>query len=186
MKKLAAIGALAIAVAASLVSAQAANARPAGLTPAEYQAYRALVIRGEGLNHRYGVTDSRSLTLERGTNERFATTNPIRRNAVSPVPAGMTRDEYRALLLRSEGLNRKYGTTNLGSLTLERGAQDRFGLGNPLRTDPGTTPASSDSSNIAWDNIGMGMGAALGLLALIATAVVGVRHRGQHGHLGTS
>jgi len=162
MKKLAAIGAVAVVVATALVSAQAASARPAGLTPAEYQAYRAQVIRSEGLNHRFV------------------------QKTVSPVPAGMTRDEYRALLLRSEGLNRKYGTTSLNSLTLERGAQDRFGLDNPLRNEPVSTPASSDSSNIAWDNIGIGMGAALGLLALIATAVVGVRHRGQHGHLGTS
>jgi hypothetical protein len=183
MKKLAAIGAVVVAVAISLVSAQAASARPAGINPAEY---RALLIRSEGLNHRFGVTNLRSLNLERGINERFATTNPIRQNAASPVPAGMTRDEYRALLLRSEGLNRKYGTTSLDSLTLERGAQDRFGLGNPLRSELVNTPASSDSSNIAWDNIGMGMGAALGLLALIATAVIGVRHRGQHGHLGTS
>jgi hypothetical protein len=178
MKKLAVIGAVAVAVAASLVSAQAASAR-SGMTQAQYQA---LVTRSEGLNHRVGVTDPRSLTLERGIDERFATTNPIRQKTVSPLPAGMTRDEYRALLLRSEGLNRKYGTTSLDLLTLERGAQDRFGLDNPLRNEPVVNP-SSDSSNIAWDNIGIGMGAALGLLALIATAVVGVRH---HGHLGTS
>jgi hypothetical protein len=159
MKKLAAIGAVAVVVAVSLVSAQAASARPAGITPAEY---RALMIHSEGLNNRFA------------------------HKTVSPVPVGMTRDEYRALLLRSEGLNRKYSVNSLDSLTLERGTQQRFGIGNPLREGPVANPTVSDSSNIAWDNIGIGMGAALGLLALIATAVIGVRHHGQHGHLGTS
>lgn len=183
MKKLAAIGAVIVAIAAGLVSAQVALAKPTGMSPAEY---RALLLRSDGLNHRFGVTDVRSLTLERSPSERFSAGNPIRQNLESPAPAGMTRDEYRALLLRSQGLNQKYGVTNLGPITLERGTQERFGIGNPLRDGPVANPTLSDSSsNIAWDNIGIGMGAALGLLALVATAVIGVRHHNQ-GHLGTS
>lgn len=182
MKKLAAIGAVAFAIAGSLVSAQVAFAKPTGMTPAEY---RALLIRSDGLNHRFGATDLRSLTIERSPSERFSASNPIRRNVESPVPAGMTRDEYQALLLRSEGLNKKYGVTNLGPITLERGNQQRFGIDNPLREGPVANPTVTDSSSIAWDNIGMGMGAALGLLALVATAVIGIRHH-QQGHLRTS
>jgi hypothetical protein len=182
MKKLATIGIAIVAIAAALVSAQVALAKPVGMSPAEY---RALLLRSEGLNHRFGVTDVRSLTLERSPSERFSASNPIRQNVESPAPAGMTRDEYRALLLRSEGLNKKYGVTNLGQITLERANLDRFGIDNPLRERPVATTTSSDSSTIAWDNIGMGMGAALGLLALVATAVIGVRHH-QQGHLRTS
>jgi hypothetical protein len=61
-------------------SAQAANSRPAGMTKAEY---RALMLRSEALNERYG--------LGSGTYK----------------PAAMSWPEYRSLVLRSETLNRK-------------------------------------------------------------------------------
>jgi hypothetical protein len=61
-------------------SAQAANSRPAGMTKAEY---RALMLRSQALNEKYG--------LGSGTYK----------------PAAMSWPEYRSLVLRSETLNRK-------------------------------------------------------------------------------
>src|SRR5437763_4160516 len=62
--------------------AQAGSARPTGMSKAEY---RALMIRSQALNERYG--------LGYGTSK----------------PAGMTRAEFRALMLRSKALDVKYG-----------------------------------------------------------------------------
>jgi len=49
-----------------------------GMTPAEYHA---LMARSEGLNRKYGLGTA-SLTLERGSNERFAVDNPTRGDLV--------------------------------------------------------------------------------------------------------
>ena len=62
-----------------------------GMTPAEYHA---LMARSEGLNKKYGL-GTYSLTLERGSNERFTVDNPTkgtkaigtnRRNLVASTP----------------------------------------------------------------------------------------------------
>jgi hypothetical protein len=62
-----------------------------GMTPAEYNA---LMARSEGLNKKYGL-GTYSLTLERGSNERFTIDNPTRntkaigtnrRNLVASTP----------------------------------------------------------------------------------------------------
>jgi len=62
-----------------------------GMTPAEYNA---LMARSEGLNKKYGL-GTYSLTLERGSNERFTGDNPTvntkaigtnRRNLVASTP----------------------------------------------------------------------------------------------------
>jgi hypothetical protein len=50
-----------------------------GMTPAEYHA---LMVRSEALNRKYGLETS-SLTLERGSNERFAVDNPTRGDLVA-------------------------------------------------------------------------------------------------------
>ena len=77
------VTALTIAVLTALAgAAQATPSRSAGMSKAEY---RALMLRSEALDQRYGLHDQRA------------------------VPAGMTRAEYRALMLRSEALNEKYG-----------------------------------------------------------------------------
>jgi hypothetical protein len=55
-----------------------------GMTPAEYNA---LMARSEGLNKKYGLGTS-SLTLERGSNERFTVDNPTRGNLVTSTPTG--------------------------------------------------------------------------------------------------
>jgi hypothetical protein len=97
MKKLAIIGTVVTAVALGLVGQAVAKptssvnplpsavaleqgqnqrldaSKPAfGMTPAEYHA---LMARSEGLNKKYGL-GTYSLTLERGSNERFTVDNP--------------------------------------------------------------------------------------------------------------
>jgi hypothetical protein len=57
-----------------------------GVTPAEY---RALMLRSEALNQRYGL-GVESLTLERGTNDRFAAGNPTRGDLVRSTPTSTT------------------------------------------------------------------------------------------------
>jgi hypothetical protein len=63
-------------------SAQAATSKPTAMSQPEY---RALMIRSEALNQKYGLGPQRT------------------------VHKGMTAAEYRALMLRSEALNQKYG-----------------------------------------------------------------------------
>jgi hypothetical protein len=62
--------------------AQAGTSRPPSMSKAEY---RALMLRSEALNQKYGLGQ----------------------HAV--VHHGMTAAQYRALMLRSEALNKKYG-----------------------------------------------------------------------------
>jgi len=62
--------------------AQAGTSRPPSMSKAEY---RALMLRSEALDQKYG------LGLQRA------------------APQGMTAAEYRALMLRSEALNKRYG-----------------------------------------------------------------------------
>jgi len=62
--------------------AQAGTSKPPSMSKAEY---RALMLRSEALNQKYGLGPQRA------------------------VPQGMTAAEYRALMLRSEALDQKYG-----------------------------------------------------------------------------
>jgi hypothetical protein len=103
------------------------------------------------------------LTLERGQSERFAVGNP----------------------LRHEGVHPKYGMSGVQALTLERGLNERFTSDNPVKQDlVGSIPPSvAESSDFQWGDAGIGAGALLGLMALLGTGVVAVRHRG---HLRTS
>jgi hypothetical protein len=59
-----------------------------GMTPAEYHA---LMARSEGLNRKYGLGTA-SLTLERGSNERFAVDNPTKRELVASTPTETSTD----------------------------------------------------------------------------------------------
>jgi hypothetical protein len=127
---------------------------PAGMTRDEY---RALILRSEGLNQKYAVGNS-------------------------VAPQGMTADEYRALILRSEGLNQKYGGS-LDSLTLERGANQRFAADNNARGDLVDSTPSDTSPAFQWGDAGIGAGVLLGVVALIGAGLFEVRH---HARLGTS
>lgn len=119
-----------IAVAAALAgAAQAATGRLSGMSRAEY---RALMLRGQALDHRYGL------------------------DVRSAKPAGMTAAEYRALMLRSRALDRKYGLA------------------------PRTTPAvvaqpAPSTSGFAWSAFGIGAAAMLGFVLLAAGVLLGSR-----------
>ena len=106
-------------------AAQAASSKPAGMSG---QAYRALMLRSQALNERYGLGE------------------------LSRVPAGMTAAEYRSVQLRSEALNKRY---HLGRWSLPTAAR---------------TPVRS-SERICGRNVGLGAVAMLGLV-LVAAGVV--------------
>ena len=112
-------------------SVQAANSRPAGMTKAEY---RALMLRGEALNGRYG--------LGSGTYK----------------PAAMGWQEYRALVLRGKALNAKYG---LG------------GAHVVASTPPAVTVAGN---GFVWGDFAIGAAGMLGLV-LVATGVFAATRR---------
>ena len=99
-----------------------ASSKPAGMTKAEY---RALMLRSQALNEKYGSSQ------------------------------GMTKAEHRALMLRSEALNRKY---HLGA----------FAVTNPA------VVATSDP--FAWGDFAIGSAATLGGVLLAAGVLAGSRH----------
>jgi hypothetical protein len=154
MKKLAIIGTAVVALATSLAVVQGAAAKSTGITP-EYQAFRAELLRSQGMNQLYGLGDYKQLTLERGNYERFVTGNPLRQKPVKP----------------------SYG---LASLTLERGIDERFAVDNPVRNELVSSPSTSTGTDFQWSDAGIGAGALLGLMALIGTGVVALRHRGHN------
>jgi hypothetical protein len=72
-------------------------------------------------------------------------------------PAGMSKAEYRALMLRSEALNRKY---HLGSYSVAARA-----------SEPVTSPGG-----FAWSAFGIGATAMLGLILLTSGVIAGGRY----------
>ena len=102
--------------------------------------------------------------------------------AANSRPAGMTKAEYRALMLRSEALNRQYG---LGSGTYKPAAMGwqeyralvlrskalnaKYGLGAHVVAS--TPPAVTVAENgFVWGDFAIGAAAMLGLV-LVATGV---------------
>ena len=126
---LSAIGALVILAGA----AQAATSKPAGMSKAEY---RALMLRSQALNDKYGLG------------------KPIGK------PAAMSQAEYRALMLRSQALN------------------DKYGLGGSARV---AAPSSQhetqivSSNEFAWGDFGIGAAAMLGFVLLTIGLIAGGR-----------
>jgi hypothetical protein len=110
-------------------SAQSGSARPSGMSKAEY---RALMLRSEALNEKYGL------------------------GASAAKPAAMTWPEYRALMLRSKALNAKYG------------------LGGSHATAAPRRAITIAQGGFAWSDFGLGAAAMLGLV-LLATGVVAGR-----------
>jgi hypothetical protein len=80
--RIAAVLATVSALTALVGVAQAGTSRPPSMSKAEF---RALMLRSEALNQKYGLGPQRA------------------------VPRGMTAAEYQALMLRSEALNKRYG-----------------------------------------------------------------------------
>ena len=127
---------LAVAVfAAFLCFAAAVQAqKPAGMSKAEY---RALMLRSEALNEKYGLG-------------KWANKPP----AMSPA-------EYRALMLRSEALNEKYG---LGGSTVKTSS---------------IAPAVVAGSGFAWGEFGIGAASMLGVVLVGAGVFFGSHGRGS-------
>ena len=115
--------------------------------------------------------------------------------ASAGVPEGMTKAEYRALQIRGEALNNLYGNAvtrlspaqfaaywNAGAWRL---SPDEFNalvvrseaLNSYGKTLQASTPVASTSAStsFAWDDFGIGMAAAFGLVLLTGGLAVAVR-----------
>jgi hypothetical protein len=147
------IGAVLGTIGATVVlaaSAQAATSRPAGMTEA---AYRALVIRSEALNKRYGNA------VTRLSPQQFEELYRAGGNRMAP-------QALVALVTRSEALDRRYGLDPTSQLT--KVVREATGSGNAFD----------------WGDFGIGAAAMLGLVlsgGLLAAAYfgrkIGVRPR---------
>jgi hypothetical protein len=155
MKKLALI---AIAVLGFTVTASIAQAKPTGMTRAEYNA---LILRSEALNQLYQAPGK---------------------------PALMSLPEYKALMLRSEGLNQKYGVVQVkGENYFARGLAAAPDDTVPVKGEnyfanglPESAPAgASTTTDFEWGNVGIGMAGLLGLI-VIAGGVIGLRRHKLH------
>ena len=99
--------------------------------------------------------------------------------ASAGVPEGMTKAESRALHIRSEALNNLYGNavTRLSPDALNALAVRSEGLNSYAKTLQASTPVASTSAStsFAWDDFGIGMAAAFGLVLLTGGVAVAVR-----------
>jgi hypothetical protein len=109
--------------------------------------------------------------------------------AANSRPAGMTKAEYRALMLRSEALNRQYG---LGSATHKPAAMGRqeyralvlrskalnakYGLGGAHVVASTPRAVTVADNGFVWRDFAIGAAAMLGL-ALVATGVFAATRR---------
>jgi len=126
--------------------AQAGTSRPPSMSKAEY---RALMLRSEALNQRYGLGPQRA------------------------VPQGMTAAEYRALRIRDHELNRLYGPAEslmtpaaLRALTLRGEAMHKtYGLDKQKAAAVTSQPTNS-TRGFAWGAFGIGAAVMFGLALL--------------------
>ena len=115
--------------------------------------------------------------------------------ASAGVPEGMTKAAYRALHVRSEALNNLYGNAvtslspaqfaaywNAGASRMSPDAFNALvvrseGLNSYGKTLQASTPVASTSAStsFAWDDFGIGMAAAFGLVLLTGGLAVAVR-----------
>jgi hypothetical protein len=110
--------------------------------------------------------------------------------AANSRPAGMTKAEYRALMLRSEALNRQYG---LGSGTYKPAAMGwqeyralvlrsealnrKYGRGGTHVVAASPRPAVTVAEGgFAWGDFGLGAAVMLGLVLVASGLVAGSRH----------
>jgi hypothetical protein len=118
--------------------------------------------------------------------------------AGSSKPSGMTKAEYRALVLRSQALNEKYrlgewknvpsgmtSTEYRALMVRSQGLNKKYGLGkwSTASTNRVTTVATNGFS---WGAFGIGAAAALGLVLLTGGLVAGSRHTRQSTRVRTS
>ena len=107
-------------------------------------------------------------------------------------PTGMTKAEYRALMLRSEGLNQRYGLGQYSQQAINNklGEIGAWAVSSPQRTNtkplvseklaglnlpPATTNTSGDGFN--WSDAGIGAALALGFVVLGVGSLLTVRQQ---------
>jgi len=112
------------------------------------QELRALMLRSEGLNKKYGLGN-------------YAT--------------GMSAQERRALMLRSEGLNKKYGL-GVYAKTTPVVSEKTAGLQQPGQPEQPTVAVSSDNE-FNWGDAGIGAGAIFVGIVVAFGAALAVRNR---------
>ena len=99
--------------------------------------------------------------------------------ASAGAPEGTTKAAYRALHIRSEALNNLYGNavTRLSPDAFNALAVRSEGLNSYGKTLQASTPvaSSSASTSFAWDDFGIGMAAAFGLVLLTGGLAVAIR-----------
>ena len=99
--------------------------------------------------------------------------------ASAGVPEGTTKAANRALHIRSEALNNLYGNavTRLSPDVFYALAVRSEGLNSYGKTLQASTPVASTSAStsFAWDDFGIGMAAAFGLVLLTGGLAVAVR-----------
>ena len=99
--------------------------------------------------------------------------------ASAGAPEGTTKAASRALHVRSEALNNLHGdaVTRLSPDAFNALAVRSEGLNRYGRTLQASTPATStpESTSFAWDDFGIGMAAAFGLVLLTGGLGVAVR-----------
>jgi hypothetical protein len=105
--------------------------KPATMSEAEY---RALMLRSDALNEKYGLGDW------------------------AGRPATMSKAEFRALILRGRGLNERYGA-----------------LRTPRPAKPVAVPTVVADGAFAWRDFGIGAAAMLGGVLLASGLFVGSR-----------
>jgi hypothetical protein len=95
--------------------------------------------------------------------------------AANSRPAGMTKAEYRAQILRGEALNVKYG---LGRAETLRGEalNVKYGLGGAHVVHSTPSAVTVAENGFVWDNFAIGAAAMLGLV-LVATGVLAATRR---------
>ena len=106
--------------------------------------------------------------------------------ASQPRPAGMSKAEFRALMLRGEALDKKYVDVNSArpagmtaaayrALVLRSQALNKkYGLGAQTAQSVASVTSSSPRA-FAWSEFGIGAAAMLGFLLLIAGVTLGSR-----------
>ena len=118
--------------------------------------------------------------------------------AGSSKPAGMTKAEYRALVLRSQALNEKYrlgewknvprGMTAAeyhALMARSEGLNKKYGLGT-WSTASSNRVTTVATNGFSWGAFGIGAAAAFGLILLAGGLVAGTRHTRQSARVRTS
>jgi hypothetical protein len=117
--------------------------------------------------------------------------------AATSKPAGMSKAEYRALMLRSEALNQKYHLGTSASATQgmtpaehralmirSEALNKHYGLGKWSKY--ATAQATTSTSGFSWGAFGIGAVAMLGIVFLAAGVVAGSRYTRSAARVSTS